>query len=103
MTDRYDAMTFREINGKHYPRQHGNMVKNRNGDGWTLFLDSMPAPVDGQWRIAILPPKERDDRERSANADRRQAQDRSNGGGAGGRGFVDDDGDIPFARNDTVW
>lgn len=45
------------------------------------------------------------ERERSANGDRQQASQRSNGGGQGGRPVMDDDldSDIPFVRADTVW
>lgn len=54
--------------------------------------------------IALQGGRQQDDRERSANADRRQAQERTSGGGQGGRPTGDDlDDDIPFARNDTVW
>lgn len=79
MTERYDALTVRESNGKSYFTKIGAMFANRNGEGFTLVLDAVPASVDGQYRIILSVPKPRDDRERSANADRQQAQSRANG------------------------
>lgn len=90
MTDRYDALTVRESNGKSYFTKIGAMFANRSGEGFTLMLDAIPASVDGQYRILLSVPRPRDDRERSANADRRQAQERSSN-------HADDlDDQIPF-------
>lgn len=77
MADRYEAFTIRESNGKKYYTKLGVMFPNRNGGGFSLALDAMPASVDGQYRIVLFEPKPRDDRERSANGDRQQARERS--------------------------
>lgn len=77
MADRYDALTVRESNGKSYFTKIGAMFANRTGDGFVLALDAVPASVDGQYRIILKVPQPRDDRERSANGDRQQAQQRS--------------------------
>ena len=88
MTDRFDALTVRESNGKSYFTKIGAMFKNRNGEGYTLMLDAVPASNEGQYRILLSVPKPRDDRERSAQGDRQQAQQRSQGWG--------DDSEVPF-------
>lgn len=38
----------------------GVALPNRRGDGYTLLLDAMPAPVDGQFKMLLMPPKTRD-------------------------------------------
>lgn len=40
----------------------GVALPNRNGEGYTLLLDAMPAPVDGQYKIVLMPPKEQNQR-----------------------------------------
>ena len=30
------------------------------GGGWQLLLDASPAPVDGQYKVVLMEPKERD-------------------------------------------
>ena len=104
MADRYDALHVRESDGKAYFTKIGAMFPNRNGEGFTLVLDAIGAPADGQYRILLKVPQPRDDRERSANGDRQQAQQR--GGQAGGftGGPADDIGDeIPFITSNSVW
>lgn len=59
-TDRYDALHVRETDGKAYFTKLGAMFRNRNGDGFTLVLDVFPACNDGQYRILLKPPQERD-------------------------------------------
>lgn len=38
----------------------GVALPTKRGDGYTLLLDAMPAPVDGQFRLLAMPPKPRD-------------------------------------------
>lgn len=38
----------------------GVALPNKRGDGYTLLLDAMPAPVDGQFKMLLMPPKPRD-------------------------------------------
>ena len=68
MTERYDALTVRESNGKSYFTKLGAMFPNKSGDGFTLVLDAVPASVDGQYRILLKVPQPRDDRQQQAPA-----------------------------------
>jgi hypothetical protein len=62
MSDRFDVVTFKETqNGKTFAVRLGSAVKSKKGDGWNLYLDAMPAPVDGQFRLSVVPPRERQD------------------------------------------
>jgi hypothetical protein len=60
MTDRMDVLSFREgKNGKVFAIRLGSAVPNKKGDGYQCYLDAMPAPVDGQYRISVVPQRER--------------------------------------------
>lgn len=60
MTDRYDALCVREDKGKAYFTRVGVAFKNRNGNGYSILLDAMPAPTDGQYKILLREPQPRD-------------------------------------------
>lgn len=79
MTDRLDAMSVRESNGKKFWTKLGVAFANRNG-GWSLKLDAIPAPSDGTYNIVLMPPRE---------------QSQQSGGTRQPTGAVADD--IPFA------
>lgn len=79
--NRLDALSVREVNGKSYFTKLGVAFQNKNGDGWNLLLDAMPAPVDGQFKIMLKPPMQKDG----------QAS-----GGFAPRGASSDDNDIPW-------
>lgn len=64
---RLDALVARESNGKTYWTRVGVAFQSKDGAGWNLLLDAMPAPVDGQFKITLRPPK--DDGRGSAPAD----------------------------------
>lgn len=66
--DRYDVLTARESNGKTYFTKLGAMFPNRNGEGFTVVLDAMPASADGQYRLIVKPP--RDDRQQQRQQSR---------------------------------
>jgi len=68
MADRYELSSVREVNGKRYWTRLGTMFPHRNGDGFNIILDAVPASQDGQFKIVAMVPKERD-------------QQRGNGGG----------------------
>jgi hypothetical protein len=68
MSERLDALTVRESNGKSYFNKIGAAFPNRDGKGWTVLLDAMPAPTDGQFKIMLREPLPRD------GAPRQQAQ-----------------------------
>lgn len=58
--DRYDVLTARESNGKSYFTKLGVMFANKSGDGFTMFLDAMPATTEGQYKLIVKRPQERD-------------------------------------------
>jgi hypothetical protein len=61
MTDRLDALTGRESNGKTFWTKIGVAFASKDGTGWNVNLDAMPAPVDGQFKIVLRPPKPKSD------------------------------------------
>lgn len=61
MTERLDALSARESNGKTYWTKIGVAFASKDGTGWNVLLDAMPAPVDGQFKITLKPPMPRDD------------------------------------------
>lgn len=73
MTERYDALTVREHNGRSYWTKIGAAFPNRNGGGWTVMLDAMPASNEGQYKIMLREPLPKD-------GDRQQPQQQSDFG-----------------------
>lgn len=63
----------------------GVALPNKRGDGYTLLLDAMPAPVDGQFKMLLMPPRPRD-----GQAPQQQAQESAGGG------YANLDDTIPF-------
>lgn len=72
MSERLDALTVRESNGKSYFTKVGAAFANKDGKGWTVLLDAMPAPVEGQFKIMLRTPLPKD-------GDRPQGGQRSQG------------------------
>jgi hypothetical protein len=66
MSERLDALTVRESNGKSYFTKVGAAFPNRDGKGYTILLDAMPAPTDGQFKIMLREPLPRDGAQRDA-------------------------------------
>lgn len=61
MAERLDALTVRESNDKSYFTKIGAAFPNKDGKGWTVLLDAMPASTDGQFKIMLrepLPPRD---------------------------------------------
>ena len=61
MTERLDALSVRESNGKSYFTKIGAAFPNKSGDGYSVLLDAMPASNDGQFKILLrvpLPPRD---------------------------------------------
>ena len=54
---RLDAMSPRESNGKTYWTRLGVAWPAKQGIGYTVVLDAMPAPVEGQFKIVLMEPK----------------------------------------------
>lgn len=81
MTERLDALTVRESNGKSYFTKIGAAFPNRDGKGFTVLLDAVPASNEGQYKIMLREPLPKD------GQPRQQQQ---------GGGNWDDGGDPPF-------
>ena len=93
--ERLDALTVRESNGKSYWTKIGAAFPNKNGAGYIVRLDAMPASVDGQFSIHLREPLPKDgERGRSAANDRQDAGRRSQGASVSRADDLDDE--IPF-------
>lgn len=60
MTTRLDALSVRESNGRSYWTRVGVAFQSKDGSGWNVLLDAMPAPQDGQFKITLRPPQQQD-------------------------------------------
>jgi hypothetical protein len=60
MAERLDAVSVRESNGKSYFTRIGVAFPSRTGNGYSVLLDAMPAPTEGQFKILLMEPKARD-------------------------------------------
>ncbi len=59
--ERLDALSVRESNGKSYFTRIGVAFPAKSGPGYTVLLDAMPAPTEGQFKIMLrepLPPRD---------------------------------------------
>lgn len=82
MAERLDALTVREYNGKSFWTKIGAAFPNKNGPGYIVRLDAMPASNEGQFTIHLREPLPKDG-QRSAR-----------GGGAAFDAELNDD--IPY-------
>lgn len=68
MTQRYEAVAVREYerNGEKKTSftNIGVAFPMKERDGFSVRLHAMPAPVDGEFTILLLPPKPKDDQQR---------------------------------------
>jgi len=61
MTERLDALAVREgRDRKSFFTKIGAAFPNKDGKGWTVLLDAMPAPADGQFKIMLREPFPKD-------------------------------------------
>jgi hypothetical protein len=60
MTERLDAVSVRESNGKSYFTRIGVAFPSKTGTGYSVLLDAVPASTDGQYKILLMEPKARD-------------------------------------------
>lgn len=60
MSERLDALSVRESNGKSYFTKIGVAFPSKSGSGYSVLLDAIPAPVDGQFKILLSVPKPKD-------------------------------------------
>jgi hypothetical protein len=88
MSERLDALAVRESNGKSYFTKIGAAFPNKDGKGYTILLDAIPAPVDGQFKIMLREPLPKDGAQRD--------QQHRASLGKGGSGYSDLDDDIAF-------
>jgi hypothetical protein len=79
--ERLDALCVRETNGKSYFSRIGVAFPNKDGKGWSVLLDAMPTPTEGQYKIMLREPLPKD------------GQRQQSGGNSGGYA---DDTDTPF-------
>lgn len=64
MSDRLDVIQFKKTkNDKTYAVKLGSATPNKNGDGFNIYLDAMPASVNGQFQFSIVPQRERQQRQ----------------------------------------
>jgi hypothetical protein len=101
MVDRLDALMGKETNGKTWWTKIGAAFRNRSGSGWTLVLDAMPAPIDGQYRISLFEPNNNNSGGSNNNNDRGGNSSGNNSSSSSGRpgsnrNEIPDDDSIPF-------
>lgn len=68
MTDRMDVIAF--IGEKNFPRKVGTAVPRRDGNGFQLYLDTVPVGSGWDGSLVIQPP-----RDREAAPQRRESDD----------------------------
>ena len=56
--NRLDALTVREKDGKSYWLKIGVAFPSKDGSGFSVLLDAMPAPTEGQFKIMLRPPQD---------------------------------------------
>ncbi len=93
--ERLDALTVRESGDKSYWTRIGVAFPAKQGGGWTVLLDAMPAPVDGQYKIILREPLPRDDDRRAPPGRAVTDEQRTHEHGPKGGGDIDDE--IPFS------
>lgn len=90
---RLDAMTVRTVNDKNYWTKIGVAFPAKQGAGWNVLLDAIPAPVDGQFKIMLMEPKPQDGQAPAPKQDYSQSRQ---GAGAAPNFGGGADSDIPF-------
>jgi len=60
MSERHDVGAFKKLpSGKTIFIRCGSAMPRKDGDGWNVYLDAIPAPIDGQYQLAIVKPREK--------------------------------------------
>jgi hypothetical protein len=81
-----DILAFREAKGgKKFAIKCGSASLNKDEDGYNCYIDAMPAPVEGQYRIALVPRKEKGEQKQGTQT--------------ASQGPADLGDDVPFAPN----
>jgi len=74
MSDYWDVVHFKKTKSdKTFAVKLGSAKQQQNG-GWALYLDAMPAAVDGQYLLNITPPREQGQRQSAAAPARTSAR-----------------------------
>jgi hypothetical protein len=94
MTTRYDAVAVRRYkdrdgNEKSQFTTIGTAWPMKDKDGFTVRLNAVPAPADGEFVILLMPPRPKDD-------NRSSSQSRGEASGRNANFSRDLDDDIPF-------
>lgn len=64
--ERLDALAATERGGKTYFNRIGVAFPAKQGPGWNILLDAMPAPQDGQFKILLREPRQRENTPQNA-------------------------------------
>lgn len=69
---RFDLLVVREDGDKNWWTKIGAAFENKSGDGYTLLFEALPMPgKDGQCKVVMKLPSERDERSSYRKEDRR--------------------------------
>lgn len=76
MSERMDVVTFKKTKtGKTFAVRLGSATKSTKGDGWNLYLDAIPAPEEGQYRLSVVPSRDQAPRNESPQTKRDEMDD----------------------------
>lgn len=57
---RWDVLSFREKKGGGFFKiKCGSATPGKEAGSWNLWMDAMPAPVEGQYRLSVVPPRDK--------------------------------------------
>lgn len=59
MSEYFDAISFKKTKNDKTIAIRLGTAKRRDDGGFNLYLDAIPAPVNGQYEIQIVPQRER--------------------------------------------
>ena len=85
--ERLDALSVRESNGTSYFTKIGAAFPNKDGKGYSILLDAIPAPLDGQFKIVLREPLPKD----GAQRDHQHRANLGNAPRGGGYDALDDE------------
>lgn len=94
--ERLDALSVREgkDGGKSFFTKIGAAFPNKDGKGYTVLLDCVPAPSDGQFKIMLREPLPKDGQSGGSQAPRANSNP----------SFDSDlDDHVPFLRSDSIF
>lgn len=102
-TARYDAISVRtyEKDGEEKSAftNIGVAFQMKERDGFSIRLHAMPAPVDGEYSILLMPPRPREDQQQQRQPDRSGGDYGARSGGREQRTSYDDRGGTPTDKS----